>query len=210
MTTTSLYFRSKLLKKPVSLPKAAESPAGMIIVFYLGLMPPIFEFSKESKPLSNQSNRNHFFSLWFRRVLFFVSLISLIALVAGNILWQSINQKTTEVSEKKSSGSKITRSRSVSQAINLPPLLVSLKGDKGIRMARVHVNLQVSRSSVKKEILSNKKATQKHLLILLSGQQSQDMKNKKSYFENQLLSWMNAFLSKGSVNKVTIQTTLLN
>ena len=96
------------------------------------------------------------------------------------------------------------------QAVNLPPLLVSLKGDSGIRMARVHVNLEVNHLSAKKEILSNKQATQKHLLILLSGRKSRDMKNKKSYFENQLLSWMNAFLSRGSVNKVTIQTTLLN
>ena len=77
-------------------------------------------------------------------------------------------------------------------------------------MARVHVNLEVNRPSVKKEILSNKQATQKQLLILLSGRKSRDMENKKSYFENQLLSWMNAFLSRGSVSKVTIQTTLLN
>lgn len=210
MTVTGLCFRSKLPKKPVSRPKAAGSPAGIIIVFYFSLMPPVFEFPKEPRPLSTQANKNHFFSLWFRRVLLFVSLISFIALVTGNILWQSINQKTTKISEKKSSGLKTNHPNNVSQAVNLPPLLVSLKGNKGIRMARVQVNLQVSRSSVKKEILSNKKATQKHLLILLSGQQSQDMKNKKSYFENQLLSWMNAFLSKGSVNKVTIQTTLLN
>ena len=175
-------------------------------------MSPIFKFPKEARPFSNPAKRRNIFSLWFHRVFFFISLISLIALVTGNILWKTNTWKIAkrpggeslpELSKKNSSGNR-------TQAVHLPPLLVSLKGDQGIRMARIHVNLQVSPAAVKKEILSNKKATRKHLLILLSGRQSQDMKNKKTYFEHQLLSWMNAFLSNGSVNKVTIQTTLLN
>ena len=128
----------------------------------------------------------------------------------GNISWKFNPGNFVKSSEKKTPAIKTVSPRNRPQAVNLPPLLVSLKGDKRIRMARVHVNLEVNRLSVKREILSNKQATQKQLLILLSGRKSRDMENKKSYFENQLLSWMNAFLSRGSVNKVTIQTTLLN
>lgn len=118
--------------------------------------------------------------------------------------------KTAKSAEKTTIHLKNDFFRDSSQAVSLPPLLVSLKGEEGIRMARINVNLQVSRPEAKKEILSNNTITHKRLLILLSGQESRDIRNKKSYFENQLLSWMNAFLSKGSVNKVSIQTTLLN
>lgn len=173
-------------------------------------MSSVFKFPKETRSFSNRSKRRNSSSLRFQRVFLSISLISFIALVTGNVLWKNNIWKITKKSGKKSLSEKKNSSGNNIQAIHLPPLLISLKGNSGIRMARVHVNLQVSKPSVKKEILSNKKATRKHLLILLSGQQSRDMKNKKSYFEHQLLSWMNAFLSKGSVNKVTIQTTLLN
>ena len=180
----------------------------MIFVSYFVLMPPIFEFSEEPGPSSNLSpTRDSLFSSRFRRGFFLVSLVSLILLPAGNILWKlNRNSAKTEISPPLKKASPRPRP----QAVSLPPLLVSLKGERGIRMARVHVNLEVNRLSAKKEILSNKTATQKQLLILLSGKKSRDMKDKKSYFENRLLSWMNAFLSRGSVNKVTIQTTLLN
>ena len=158
-------------------------------------MSSVFKFPKESRTSSNLSKRQDVSALWFKRVFFFISLFSFIALIAGNILWKNNIWKAAKNPEKKSlSWKKNSFGNNKNQTVHLSPLLVSLKGDTGIRMARVHVNLQVSRASVKQEILSNKKATQKHLLILLSGQQSQDMKNKKSQFENQLLSWMNAFL----------------
>ena len=95
-------------------------------------------------------------------------------------------------------------------SLQLAPLLVSLKDEGRVRMARVHVRLQVDRSSVKKEILSNDKAMRQSLLILLSGRGSGEMRQKRAYFEDRFLSWMNAFLPRGSVSKVTIQTTMLN
>ena len=175
-------------------------------------MPPkIFEFSTETgRPVSLSRKKAALFSIWFQRVFFFLSVISLIILAAGNILKKSKKWKAAKVSEKTAIHLKNNSSKDSSRAVSLPPLLVSLKGEEGIRMARINVNLQVSQPEVKREILSNNTVTHKRLLILLSGQESRDIRSKKSYFENRLLSWMNAFLSKGSVNKVTIQTTLLN
>ena len=177
----------------------------MILVFHLVLMPMNFEFSGETdfpapKRVTPSSRRPAWISS-------FVSLAVLSLVIVGSVRHDRKKRKAEETA----GAAKKNMFRGTRKAdVNLPPLLVSLKGEDGIRMARINVNLQVSRSAVKKEILSTNKASRKRLLILLSGQKSRDLQNKKAFFEKQLLSWMNAFLSKGSVNKVTIQTTFLN
>ena len=176
----------------------------MILVFYLVLMPMKFEFSAETgvpAPKRVTPSRP------FRRTFAFIFFAGLSLVVVGNIRQ---DRKKQNAGERAEPAKREAREKARRTDVSLPPLLVSLKGENGIRMARINVNLQVSRKAVKKEILSTNKAARKRLLVLLSGQKSRDLQNKKSHFEKQLLSWMNAFLSKGSVNKVTIQTTFLN
>ena len=176
----------------------------MILVFYLFLMPMNFEFSGEGG-LSSPKRVSPFFRR-FPQVSSIASLSILSMVVAGSFL----PERKKHRAEKTPAAPAKNQSAGARGGLSLPPLLVSLKGEDGIRMARINVNLQVSRRAVRREILSNNKAARKRLLILLSGQKSRDLQNKKAHFEKQLLSWMNAFLSKGSVNKVTIQTTFLN
>ena len=157
-----------------------------------------FQFGGEISlfPQRFQKRQSPFFP-WLRRFFLIFSLVSLSGLLVGNILWKL----------KKEKPSLSLRSGS---SLQLAPLLVSLKDEGRVRMARVHVRLQVDRSSLKKEILSNDKAMRQSLLILLSGRGSGEMRQKRAYFEDRFLSWMNAFLPRGSVSKVTIQTTMLN
>ena len=91
-----------------------------------------------------------------------------------------------------------------------PPFPVNLKTSNGIATALVKIELKMDKLSAKKEILSKNQKFQKHLLLLLSGQNRGELSKNKSYFEEKIRSQFNVFLSRGSVEKVEIHTTLIN
>ncbi len=90
------------------------------------------------------------------------------------------------------------------------PLLVNLKGEKGPQLFRAQVYITLSKNSLKNEFLSYDKEFEKHLLFILSGQEVKVLQKKRSYFEQQIRSQLNAFLSKDIVDGVRIQTKMLN
>lgn len=96
------------------------------------------------------------------------------------------------------------------QASYIFPLLVNLKGERGPQLARIHVHVTLSADSREKEFLSHDSQLEKHLLFILSGQSIEVLNRKKEYFEKQILSQLNAFLTQNPVNGIHIQTEILN
>ena len=96
------------------------------------------------------------------------------------------------------------------ESVHSLPLLVNLKGEKGPQLARIYVYITLSESSLKKEFLSQESKLEKNILFILSGQSVKTLNKKKNYFEKQIRSQLNAFLSKELVNGVRIQTKMLN
>ena len=90
------------------------------------------------------------------------------------------------------------------------PLLVNLKGEEGPQLARVYVYITLGENSVEREFLSQDSQLEKHLLFILTGQSTQTLSDKKEYFEKQIRSQLNAFLTENFINGVRIQTEMLN
>lgn len=107
----------------------------------------------------------------------------------------------TEISKQQSLGT-------VEELSHAFPLLVNLKGKTGPQLARVNVYLTLADSVSKKDLLLEESKLEKQLLFLLSGQSIQSL--EKEYFYNQIQSQLNAFLSNRFINKVHIQTEMLN
>lgn len=90
------------------------------------------------------------------------------------------------------------------------PLLVNLKGEEGPQLARVYVYITLGEDSVEQELLAQDSQLEKHLLFILTGQSIQTLSEKKAYFEKQIQSQINAFLTEDLINGVRIQTEMLN
>ena len=147
-------------------------------------------------------NANLFLNRWFRRIFVGASL-ALISLVAlGKVFW-------TEESQLAQLKEETPKSNIPVQIFNLPSILVNFKSKEGIRMAQVSVQLETRSTSVKSKFLKDHQRLQKHLLLVLSGKEVQEMEKNKSYFENKIRSQMNVFLTKGEVDKVTLHTKML-
>lgn len=105
---------------------------------------------------------------------------------------------------------KLTVAQKPLQDSHVFPLLVNLKGDKGPQLARIHVYVTLSEGTHKKEFLPQDSELEKQLLFILSGQSFKMLKKKKDYFEDQIRSQLNAFLTQKPVNGVYIKTEILN
>ena len=92
------------------------------------------------------------------------------------------------------------------KTVSLDPVVVNLKDKKRSHLTKVQVNIGTYEDSVKKELLSNKnKSLEKHLLLVLSGQEKKDLSKNTNFFEKKLIAQINEFLSSGKVNKINIQ-----
>jgi len=145
--------------------------------------------------------KNHFSSTWFKKISVVSFLTASFCLLIGKV-WIR-NKESTSYHRSETPVQKF-------QKISLPSVVVNFQSSTGPRLARVIVQLTTQENSVKKEILSQKKSFNKHLLLILSGQKTQDLQSKKKFFENKIKTQMNAFLSKGLINQVSIQTQWIN
>ena len=143
-----------------------------------------------------------FSSYWFKKIFILSFCFSSFLLVAGKITFFIKNKSTTSYQ------SSITSEKF--KTVNLAPLVINLKSKEGPRLARVTVHMKTDKTSVKQELLSKNKSFEKHLLLVLSGQDTKDIHKKRNRFEKKIKTQINAFLSKGLVNEVTIETKLLN
>ena len=163
-----------------------------------------FQFKDETGVGSfNYRKRQKRFSLWFQKKVFIGSLISLFLFIQFNLFPHIKKNKAKDLTPVRNVASEPL------EKIHISEFFVNLKNDKGVRLARVSLDLEVTKKAVRKELLSNHKM-HKYILLLLSGKNSKDIQEKKSAYEKEILSHLNAFLSKGRVNKVVLYTTMVN
>ena len=88
------------------------------------------------------------------------------------------------------------------------PLLVSLKGQDGPRLARVFVSIYLDSQNVKKPFDKEIENLENQLLFLLSGQSITYLSDKS--FQDQIQNQLNLFLSHQMIQDLNIKTELLN
>ena len=88
------------------------------------------------------------------------------------------------------------------------PLLVSLKGQEGPRLARVSVSIYLDSQNLKKPFGKEIENLEGQLLFLLSGQSITHLSNKD--FQDQIQNQLNLFLSHQMIQDLNIETELLN
>lgn len=153
---------------------------------------------KNKSNYQNKREQVHLSEQWIKKVFFIAFSFSFSFLLLGKVVWIFNNKaKTTQV--------RSLASTKQIKTISLSPIVVNLKSDKGPQLTRVQVNISTYEESVKKELLSKNKSLEKHLLFVLSGQDSKKINKNKSIFEKKLISQINAFLSSGNINEVKIK-----
>ena len=147
-------------------------------------------------------------SLWFQKAFLISFCLCGSFLIAGNVLKDKLfpSSQSLNLKEKNSSSTYTADFENVV----FPPFPVNLKTASGIATALVKIELQTNKLSAKREILLKNKKFQKHLLLLLSGQNTRELNKNKTYFEEKIRSQFNIFLSQGTVKKVKIHTALIN
>ena len=96
------------------------------------------------------------------------------------------------------------------ESLIFPSFPVNLKTSGEIAPVLVKIELKTDKLAVKKEIVLKTKKFKKYLLLLLSGQSKKDLEKNRAWFEEQIRSQFNVFLSKGSVKQVEFHTALIN
>lgn len=160
-----------------------------------------------NKEHHQKSERTEFLSEnWIKKFFVFSSCAVFCTFFILKILWPlNFNKQHPHFEFRKLS----SKEEKFDRAHTLP-LLVNLKGEKGPQLVRLQVYIALSENSLEKEFLSQDKEFEKHLLFILSGQEIKTLQKKRNYFEQQIRSQLNAFLSKDTVNGVRIQTERLN
>ncbi len=161
-------------------------------------------FTYKNKNYHQSIKRKELFSsAWLKKVFIISFCVPSSFLFLGKAILFIKNKATTSYHSSMVPFTKL-------KDVNLPPLVVNLKSKKGPHLARVTVHMKTDKKSVEQELLSENKSFEKHLLLILSGQNTKDIYKKRSLFEEKIKNQVNTFLSKGLVDKVTIQTQLLN
>lgn len=88
------------------------------------------------------------------------------------------------------------------------PLLVSLKGEEGPRLARVFVSIYLDSQNLKNPFEKEIENLESQLLFLLSGQSITHLSNRS--FQDQIQNQLNIFLSHQMIQDLNIETELLN
>ena len=165
------------------------------------------DFKFENQEYCPPVKRKEFLSS--RRVKIFIIISSLIVFFSFFILQTFLFLKPNNPFSHFQFRSTSLREKPVENSY-IFPLLVNLKGEKGPQLARIKVFLTFSEDSLKQEFLSQGNRLKKHLLFVLSSQESKMLNKNKDRFEKQIRSQLNAFLSKNLVHGVRIQTKILN
>ena len=167
-----------------------------------------FIFSwKKNQESHSKSSRANLDSLWFQKAFFISFCLCGSFFVAGNLLEERLFPSVKSVALKNKNSR--TPARAL-ENVTFPPFPVNLKTSNGIAPALVEIELKMNKPSAKKEVLLKNQKFQKHLLLLLSGQNRGELSKNKTYFEEKIRSQFNVFLTRGSVEKVEIHTTLIN
>lgn len=88
------------------------------------------------------------------------------------------------------------------------PLLVSLKGRDGPRLAKVSVSVYLDSQNLKEDFGEEIKNLENQLLFLLSGRPITRLSSKD--FQDQIQKQLNLFLSRQMIQDLNIETELLN
>ena len=88
------------------------------------------------------------------------------------------------------------------------PLLISLKGQDGPKLAKVFVSIYLDSESFKKENGKEIENLENQLRFLLSGQSITHLSSQE--FQNQIQNQLNLFLSHQMIQDLNIKTELLN
>ncbi len=152
--------------------------------------------------------RRGLFPKWTGPALAIAFFLSMAALRAAKA-WLSFSGKAGRPSaanfrEPGRSASEASRGGAV-RDISLPPFLVSLKGARGLQLARIHAEIKIRGPAAKKELLSDRKKLSKYFLFALSGQSAAAIAEKTPGFERQIQSQLNSFLSKGSLGRAAVR-----
>lgn len=96
------------------------------------------------------------------------------------------------------------------ESLIFPSFPVNLKTSGEISPVLVKIELKTDKPAAKQEIVLKTRKFKKYLLLLLSGQSRTDLEKNRAWFEEQIRSQFNVFLSKGSVKQVEFHTALIN
>ncbi len=161
-------------------------------------------FTYKNKNHYQPTKRKEVFSqAWFKKTFIISFCLSFCFFFLGKVILFFKNRTSTSYQSSKIPSTKLKN-------VDLPPLVINLKSQEGPRLTRVIVQIKTNQTSVKKELLSENKFFEKHLLLVLSGQNTKDIHKKRNFYEEKIKTQLNAFLSKGLVNEVHIQTQLIN
>ena len=174
--------------------------------------------ANELCPAPPQRRRGELDSLWFARMFVFALFFSGSLLVFGNLFaggaflgtFSAPSFKSFRAEPLQSSPAVLPKKPQQPAALSFPPFPVNLKTGSGSALAFVKIDLTTDRPAAKKEILLKNKKFKKHLLLLLSGRERGDLTKNKARFEEEIRSQFNIFLSQGSVEEVSFQTTFIN
>lgn len=161
-----------------------------------------FSYHNYQSPLKRKRN-HHISSQWIQKVFAFAFSFVFLFFVTVKTLWTIFQKKRVTFQASVHPHSEI-------QKIKMPSLLINLKTKEGPRLARITVHIETKDDLIKKELISNNKSLEKYLVLILSGQDAQDVHNKKNIFEGKIKSQVNAFLSRDLIHDVNIQTQLIN
>ena len=154
----------------------------------------------------NLKRKKHLSEKWVKKILIISSFTVFVSFLSLKVLWSLDFNK--EFFFSKSSKNSV-KEESFKKTHTLP-LLVNLKGETGPQLTRIQIYITFNASSLEEDLLPKDKKLEKHLLFILSGQSIQALNKKKGYFEKQIRSHLNAFLSKDLINGIDIQTEMLN
>ena len=140
---------------------------------------------------------------WIKKILIFSFFTVFLIFFALKFLWFNKSYSYLQFS-------KISFEEKDFEKAYVLPLLVNLKGEDGPQLVRAQVSITLSEDSLEEDFLSKDKEFEKHLLFVLSGQEVKTLQEKRNYFEQQIRSQLNVFLSKNTVDGVHIQTERLN
>ena len=165
------------------------------------------DFQFQNKEQCQSSKRKEILSEnWIKKFLVFSSFTVFLCFFALKFLWFfNLNKSYPYLRFNKLS----SEEKNFEKAYILP-LLVNLKGENGPQLVKAQVYITLSEDSLEEDFLSQNKEFEKHLLFILSGQEIKTLQKKRNYFEQQIRSQLNVFLSRNTVDGVRIQTEKLN
>lgn len=100
----------------------------------------------------------------------------------------------------------------IGNLIPLETFLVNLAGSRGRKLAKVNMELEVEGEQVQEEIEKRKAQIRDIIIILLSSKTYSQVEDKegKEHLRDEIRDTVNAFLTKGKINKVYFTEFIFN